>query len=113
VKTSNQRELVHYLAGKVNSKFGAAWHEAKFELIDKPTEISPGITNWCHAPGTKELKELSLAVNTAERMVLIVGCSHPVIDKIVEAAAAITPKMRIVAVASTLSSPLMMLSQRQ
>ena len=49
------------------------------------------------APGTKELKELSLAVNTAEGMVLIVGCSHPGIDKIVEAAAAINPKIHIVA----------------
>src|SRR6266481_3064091 len=73
-------------------KFGAAWHGAKFELIDKTTEISPGITLIAlvsDAPGTKELKELSLAVNTAEGMVLVVGCSHPGIDKIVEAAAAI------------------------
>ncbi len=81
-------------------KFGAAWHGAKFELIDKTTEISPGITLIAlvsDAPGTKELKELSLAVNTAEGMVLVVGCSHPGIDKIVEAAAAINPKIHIVA----------------
>jgi 7,8-dihydropterin-6-yl-methyl-4-(beta-D-ribofuranosyl)aminobenzene 5'-phosphate synthase len=49
------------------------------------------------APGTKELKELSLAVSTPEGMVLVVGCSHPGIDKIVEAAAAINPKIHIVA----------------
>jgi 7,8-dihydropterin-6-yl-methyl-4-(beta-D-ribofuranosyl)aminobenzene 5'-phosphate synthase len=47
--------------------------------------------------GTKELKELSLAVNTSEGMVLAVGCSHPGIEKIVEAAVAINPKIHIVA----------------
>jgi 7,8-dihydropterin-6-yl-methyl-4-(beta-D-ribofuranosyl)aminobenzene 5'-phosphate synthase len=81
-------------------KFGAAWHGAEFELIDKTTEISPGITLIAlvsDAPGTKELKELSLAVNTSEGMVLVVGCSHPGIEKIVEAAAAINPKIHIVA----------------
>src|SRR4249920_2813040 len=80
-------------------KFGAAWHGAKFELIDKTTEIFPGITLIAlvsDAPGTKELKELSLAVNTSEGMVLVVGCSHPGIEKIVEAAAVINPKIHIV-----------------
>src|SRR6476659_9841672 len=81
-------------------KFGAAWHGAKFVLIDKTTEISPGITLIAlvsDAPGTKELKELSLAVNTSEGTVLVVGCSHPGIEKIVEAAAAFNPKIHIVA----------------
>jgi 7,8-dihydropterin-6-yl-methyl-4-(beta-D-ribofuranosyl)aminobenzene 5'-phosphate synthase len=80
--------------------FGAAWHGAKFELIDKTTEISPGITLIAlvsDAPGTRELKELSLAVNTSEGMVVVVGCSHPGIEKIVEAAAAINPKIHVVA----------------
>jgi 7,8-dihydropterin-6-yl-methyl-4-(beta-D-ribofuranosyl)aminobenzene 5'-phosphate synthase len=81
-------------------KFGAAWQGAQFELIDKTTEIFPGISLIAlvsDAPGTKELKELSLAVNTPEGMVLVVGCSHPGIEKIVEAAAAINPKIHIVA----------------
>src|SRR5256714_1141963 len=81
-------------------KFGAAWQGARFELIDKTTEISPGVTLIAlvsDAPGTKELKELSLAVSTPEGMVLVVGCSHPGIDKIVEAAAAINPKIHLVA----------------
>src|SRR6476659_5995123 len=81
-------------------KFGAAWHGAKFELIDKTTEISPGITLIAlvsDATGTKELKELSLAVNTSEGLVLVVGCSHPGIEKIVEAAATINPKIHLVA----------------
>ena len=81
-------------------KFGAAWRRADFELIDKTTEIAPGMTLIAlvsDAPGTKELKELSLAVNTPEGMVLVVGCSHPGIEKIVEAAASINPKIHLVA----------------
>jgi 7,8-dihydropterin-6-yl-methyl-4-(beta-D-ribofuranosyl)aminobenzene 5'-phosphate synthase len=80
-------------------KFGAAWHGAKFELIEKTTEIAPGITLIAlvsDAPGTKELKELSLAVNTPEGLVLVVGCSHPGIEKIVEAAASINPKIHLI-----------------
>ena len=81
-------------------KFGAAWQAANFELIDKTTEIAPGITLIAlisDAPGTKELKELSLAVNTSEGIVLVVGCSHPGIERIVEAATAIDPKIRLIA----------------
>jgi 7,8-dihydropterin-6-yl-methyl-4-(beta-D-ribofuranosyl)aminobenzene 5'-phosphate synthase len=48
-------------------------------------------------PGTRELKELSLAVNTPEGLVLVVGCSHPGIEKNVEAAAAINPKIHLIA----------------
>jgi 7,8-dihydropterin-6-yl-methyl-4-(beta-D-ribofuranosyl)aminobenzene 5'-phosphate synthase len=49
------------------------------------------------APGTKELKELSLAINTPEGIVLIVGCSHPGIEAIVAEAATINPRIRFVA----------------
>ena len=80
--------------------FGTAWQGAKFELIDKTTEIAPGV--WLIAlvsdlPGTKELKELSLAVDTPDGLVLVVGCSHAGIEKIVEAAAAINPKIHMIA----------------
>lgn len=81
-------------------KFGAAWVNAQFELIDQTTEIAPGITLIAlvsDVPGTKELKELSLAVNTSDGLVLVVGCSHPGIERIVEAAAAINPKIRLIA----------------
>jgi 7,8-dihydropterin-6-yl-methyl-4-(beta-D-ribofuranosyl)aminobenzene 5'-phosphate synthase len=40
---------------------------------------------------------LSLAVNTSDGIVLVVGCSHPGIEKIVEAATAINPKIRLIA----------------
>jgi 7,8-dihydropterin-6-yl-methyl-4-(beta-D-ribofuranosyl)aminobenzene 5'-phosphate synthase len=81
-------------------KFGTAWQGANIELIDKTTEIAPGITLLAlvsDVPGTRELKELSLAVNTSDGVVLVVGCSHPGIEKIVEAAAAINSKIRLIA----------------
>jgi 7,8-dihydropterin-6-yl-methyl-4-(beta-D-ribofuranosyl)aminobenzene 5'-phosphate synthase len=81
-------------------KLGRAWQDANIELIDKTTEIAPGITLIAlvsETPGTRELKELSLAVNTPDGLVLVVGCSHPGIEKIVEAAAAINPKIHLIA----------------
>ena len=81
-------------------QFGAAWPGANFQLIDKTTEIAPGIhliALVSDKPGTLELRELSLAINTPEGMVLIVGCSHPGIDKIVEAATAINPRIHLIA----------------
>src|SRR5262249_21955725 len=47
-------------------------------------------------PRQRELKELSLAVNTPDGLVLVVGCAHPGIEKIVEAAA-INPKIQLIA----------------
>jgi len=81
-------------------KLGRLWQDANIELIDKTTEIAPGITLIAlvsETTGTRELKELSLAVNTPDGLVLVVGCSHPGIEKIVEAAAAINSKIRFVA----------------
>ena len=81
-------------------KFGTAWQGGNFELIDKTTEVAPGITLIAlvsDAPGTRELKEISLAVNTPDGVVLLVACSHPGIEKIVEATAAINPKIRLIA----------------
>ncbi|SFO34783.1 7,8-dihydropterin-6-yl-methyl-4-(beta-D-ribofuranosyl)aminobenzene 5'-phosphate synthase [Bradyrhizobium sp. Ghvi] len=93
---------MRYFGGKPPEvmKFGAAWANAHFELIDQTTEIAPGITLISlisDAPGTKELKELSLAINTANGTVLVVGCSHPGIERIVEAATAINPKIHLIA----------------
>jgi 7,8-dihydropterin-6-yl-methyl-4-(beta-D-ribofuranosyl)aminobenzene 5'-phosphate synthase len=80
--------------------FGTAWQGANFETIEQTTEVAPGVTLIAlvsEAPGTRELRELSLAVNTADGLVLVVGCSHPGIEKIVEAAAAINPRIQLIA----------------
>jgi len=93
---------MRYYGGKPPEvmKFGTAWANANFELVDQTTEIAPGITLISlisDAPGTRELKELSLAVNTADGIVLLVGCSHPGIERIVEAATAINPRIHLIA----------------
>jgi 7,8-dihydropterin-6-yl-methyl-4-(beta-D-ribofuranosyl)aminobenzene 5'-phosphate synthase len=81
-------------------KFGTAFPGANFELIDKTTEVAPGITLIAlisDAPGTKELKELSLAINTPEGIVLVVGCAHPGIESIVAEATKINPHIHFIA----------------
>ena len=81
-------------------RFAAAWPGANFELIDKTTEIAPGIhliALVSDKPGTLELRELSLAINTPDGLVIVVGCSHPGIDKIVTAAAAINSRIHFIA----------------
>jgi 7,8-dihydropterin-6-yl-methyl-4-(beta-D-ribofuranosyl)aminobenzene 5'-phosphate synthase len=81
-------------------RFGSAWPGANFELVDKNTEIAPDIhliALVSDKPGTLELRELSLAINTPDGMAIVVGCSHPGIDRIVAAAAAINPRIHIIA----------------
>ena len=81
-------------------KLGTVFSGANIQLIDKTTELVPGITLIAlvsDAPGTKELKELSLAINTADGLVLIVGCSHPGIEGIVAEAAKINPHIHFIA----------------
>jgi 7,8-dihydropterin-6-yl-methyl-4-(beta-D-ribofuranosyl)aminobenzene 5'-phosphate synthase len=71
-------------------KLGTVFSGANIQLIDKTTELLPGITLIAvvsDVAGTKELKELSLAINTPDGLVLIVGCSHPGIENIVAEAA--------------------------
>ena len=81
-------------------KFGTAFPGANIQLIDKTTEVAPGITLIAlisDAPGTKELKELSLAINTPDGLVLVVGCAHPGIEAIVVEAARINPHIHFIA----------------
>ena len=81
-------------------KFGSAWPRANFELIEKTAEIAPGIhliALVSDKPSTLELRELSLAINTPDGIVLVVGCSHPGIDKIAEVATSINPRIHLVA----------------
>lgn len=81
-------------------KFGSAWPNANFELIDKTTEVEPGIhliALVSDKPTTLELKELSLAIDTPDGIVLVVGCAHPGIDKVVEAASKINSRIHFIA----------------
>jgi 7,8-dihydropterin-6-yl-methyl-4-(beta-D-ribofuranosyl)aminobenzene 5'-phosphate synthase len=80
-------------------KFGSAWPRANFELIDKTTEIAPSmylISLVSDKPTTLELHELSLAIKTPDGIVVVVGCSHPGIDKIVEQASLIDKHIHLI-----------------
>src|SRR2546421_9711011 len=68
--------------------FGTAWPTAHFVWVDSVTEVAPGVSiipTVSQKPGTLELRELSLALRTPNGLVLLVGCSHPGIETIVEA----------------------------
>jgi 7,8-dihydropterin-6-yl-methyl-4-(beta-D-ribofuranosyl)aminobenzene 5'-phosphate synthase len=80
-------------------RMGSAWPGANFQLIDKNSEIAPGmylIALVSDKPGTLELRELSLAIRTPDGLALVVGCSHPGVDRIVQMAAEIDPHIHIV-----------------
>jgi 7,8-dihydropterin-6-yl-methyl-4-(beta-D-ribofuranosyl)aminobenzene 5'-phosphate synthase len=81
-------------------RFGSAWPGANFQLVDGNTEIAPDIhliALVSDKPGTLELRELSLVISTPEGIVIVVGCSHPGIDKIVAAASTINPRVHLIA----------------
>ena len=93
---------MRYYGGKPPEvmKFGTAWQRRQHRAHrqdngNRPRHHADRLVS--DAPGTRELKELSLAVNTADGVVLVVGCSHPGIEKIVEAATAINPKIQLIA----------------
>ena len=80
-------------------RFGSAWPTGRFQLVNENTEIAPGvhvITLVSDKPGTLELRELSLAINTPDGLVLVVGCSHPGIDRIVQTATGINSHVRLI-----------------
>lgn len=80
-------------------KFGTAWPNARFVAIDSTLEVAPGvhiISLVSDAAGTRELRELSLALATPQGMVVVAGCSHPGIEQIVQAATGIDPRVYMV-----------------
>ncbi len=87
---------MHYYDGKYPEPMtsGSNWYGAKFAHIRTPTEVLPGFwlfSTVSDVTGTKEMNEISMAIKTPQGMVVIVGCSHPGIEKILEAATKIDP----------------------
>jgi 7,8-dihydropterin-6-yl-methyl-4-(beta-D-ribofuranosyl)aminobenzene 5'-phosphate synthase len=81
-------------------RFGTAWPRAHFELVEKTTEIAPGIhlvALVSDKPTTLELRELSLAIDTPDGVILVVGCSHPGIDRIAEAVVSMGKRIHLIA----------------
>jgi len=72
--------------------FGSFWKGAKFVLVDKPTEVAPGIyliPTVSQLPPFVGLPEISLGIRTNKGLILFTGCSHAGIEKILEASASV------------------------
>lgn len=87
-------QRMRYYDGKYPDKIpsGYPWSAGNFVLIDKLTEISPGIFltfTVSKIPGTLELRELSLVLRGPNGLSVVVGCSHPGIEEILQAASSI------------------------
>jgi 7,8-dihydropterin-6-yl-methyl-4-(beta-D-ribofuranosyl)aminobenzene 5'-phosphate synthase len=68
---------------------GTPWPRGNFQIVTRTTEIFPGLfvlTTRSEKPGTREMNELSLAVRTPQGLAVVVGCSHPGVENILEAA---------------------------
>ncbi len=77
---------------------GSPWPNAKFVQVDKVTEVAPGmylIPTVSQVPGTLELHELSLAIRTPNGLLLVDGCSHAGVEKILEAATTVDPHVHL------------------
>jgi 7,8-dihydropterin-6-yl-methyl-4-(beta-D-ribofuranosyl)aminobenzene 5'-phosphate synthase len=78
-------------------RFGTPWPQGNFTWVDKTAEVAPGIHliyltgNW----GTLELGELSLAIDTPEGVIVVHGCGHTKIERIVEAATVINKRIHL------------------
>lgn len=75
---------------------GTPWESANFENVSKTTEILPGfdvLTTQSQKPGSMEMNEASLAIHTARGLAVVVGCSHPGVEKILEQAAKIDSRL--------------------
>ena len=79
--------------------FGTAWPRGRFVPVDTTLEVVPGVylvSLVSEAPGTRELRELSLVVETPRGVVVVAGCSHPGIERIVEAATRVDRRVHMV-----------------
>jgi 7,8-dihydropterin-6-yl-methyl-4-(beta-D-ribofuranosyl)aminobenzene 5'-phosphate synthase len=91
-------ENLKYYGGKEPERWvsGSPWPEGRFEMVTETTEILPGfyaLTTRSQKPGTMEMNEVSLAIRTPEGLAVVVGCSHPGVENILEQAAKIDSRL--------------------
>lgn len=84
---------MRYFSGQVPSQVphGSPWKGSNLVLVDSLMELMPGITLVRNiAPGKQfgETPELSLRLDTPKGGVLLVGCSHPGIERILQSVSA-------------------------
>ena len=77
---------------------GTPWPNGTFIPVPAKTEVAPGvfiIPGVSSNPGTLELKELSLAIKGPKGAIVVVGCSHPGVEHILQEARTIDPHVYI------------------
>jgi 7,8-dihydropterin-6-yl-methyl-4-(beta-D-ribofuranosyl)aminobenzene 5'-phosphate synthase len=82
----------HFTSGKL-------YDTGNFVLVDRLTEVSPGIflvRTVSQKTGTLELPELTLAIKRSDGLLLVDGCSHAGIEAILEATSAVDRRTEIV-----------------
>jgi 7,8-dihydropterin-6-yl-methyl-4-(beta-D-ribofuranosyl)aminobenzene 5'-phosphate synthase len=85
-------EPEHFAAGKL-------YDTGNFVLVDKTTEVAPGIyllRTVSQKKGTLELPELTLAIRRPKGLLLVDGCSHAGIEAILQEAGTVDPRTEIV-----------------
>ena len=80
---------MRYFDGKVPDVLphGSPWKHANLERIEGEREIGPGIrvvSNLSRGEHFRETPELSLSITTSDGQIVLVGCSHPGIEQILE-----------------------------
>jgi 7,8-dihydropterin-6-yl-methyl-4-(beta-D-ribofuranosyl)aminobenzene 5'-phosphate synthase len=97
-KVDEVPEDMRYFDGQVPAKMagGTPWPGAQFSAITALTEVLPGFflfSTQSDVPGTREMNEISMAVRTPHGLILVVGCSHPGIEKILGTASKIDSRI--------------------
>ena len=78
---------------------GSPWKHAKLRRVSSTLEIFPGIRvvpNISAGESFTETPELSLVIDTPRGQVLLVGCSHPGIEQILESVQGRTYSVRLI-----------------
>lgn len=76
---------------------GTAW-KRKLTLVNEHTEVFPGvhlIPTTSDKKGSLEMPELSLVVNTKDGAIVITGCAHCGVEKVLESASVIESRIRL------------------
>lgn len=92
---------MRYFAGEVPSvvPHGSPWKHANTQRVDSVLEVAAGIklVNNISQTGTfSETPELSLAIDTPEGRLLLVGCSHPGVEHILASIGAKQQPVRLI-----------------
>jgi 7,8-dihydropterin-6-yl-methyl-4-(beta-D-ribofuranosyl)aminobenzene 5'-phosphate synthase len=92
---------LQYFDGKLGkAEVDSPWKNANIKRITDTTEVAPNISlirTVSDVKGTLELAEVSMAIKTPKGLAVIVGCSHPGIEKILTKASEINPNIYTIA----------------